>query len=83
MAERRRHNRLNYATSAAIASPEVAMVGLVRNISPSGLFVELPPQFTPGEPVSIQFRLRHSRHLMDLQGEIAHTTSQGLGIRII
>lgn len=74
---------MNYATSAAIASPEVAMVGLVRNISPSGLFVELPPQFTPGEPVSIQFRLRHSRHLMDLQGEIAHTTSQGLGIRII
>jgi len=83
MAERRRHPRLSYATSVEIANPEMATVGLVRNLSPNGLFVELPHQLTPGEPVNIQFRLRHSRRLMHLQGEIAHTTQQGLGIRIV
>jgi len=74
---------LSYATSAQITNSEMAMVGLVRNLSPNGLYVEIPHRLAPGEPVNIQFRLRHSRRLIHLQGEIARTTQEGLGIRIV
>ena len=81
--ERRKSPRMPYGATAFFQSPSVSGAGTIKDISPEGLFLQTPFPLDKGAPVRVMFRLRHSQHPMDVQGEIARSTQTGVGIRFV
>ncbi len=83
MQERRRSPRLRYRTTARLANGEESWESAVLDISAEGMFLETSPQFTVGEQVDIEFRLRHSRHAVTMSVEIKRIDPEGVGVKIL
>ncbi len=83
MQERRRSPRLRYKTTARLANGEESWESAVLDISAEGMFLETSPQFTVGEQVNIEFRLRHSRHAVTMSVEIKRIDPEGVGVKIL
>ncbi|MGD8242667.1 MAG: PilZ domain-containing protein [Desulfobacterales bacterium] len=83
MQERRQSERLNYRTTARLANGEATWESDVLNISAEGMFLATRPQFTIGDQVEIEFRLRHSRHAISMSVEIKRIEDEGVGVRIL
>jgi hypothetical protein len=58
-------------------------MGTVENVGPEGMFLETEELFNPGEKINIEFRFRHARQKMDLEGEIVRVARHGLGIKFL
>ncbi len=83
MDERRRSPRLNYKTTARLANGEERWESDVLNISADGMFLSTRPQFSIGDQVTIEFRLRHSQHAVSMSVEVKRIEDQGVGVQIL
>ncbi len=83
MQERRQSERLNYRTTARLANGEETWESDVLNISADGMFLATRPQFTIGDRVEVEFRLRHSRHAVSMSVEIKRIEDEGVGVKIL
>ena len=83
MDERRRSPRLKYKTTARLANGEESWESDVLNISADGMFLSTTPQFTIGEQVTIEFRLRHSQHAITMSVEVKRIEDEGVGVKIL
>ena len=83
MQERRRSPRLNYRTTARLANGEAHWESDVLNISAEGMFLSTSPEFTIGEQVTIEFRLRHSQHAVSMSVEVKRIVDEGVGVQIL
>ena len=81
--ERRREPRFIYSTCARFPAAGGSIPGVVRNVSPDGLFVEIADNYTMGERLDIEFTLRSSRHIMNLTGEVVRKTPTGIGMKFL
>jgi hypothetical protein len=81
--DRRQTIRMPYRTSLTYARQDETGKGMVRDISCEGLFLETRRAFAVGDQLRMDFRFRHGGMNMAITGEIAHTTPQGVGVRLI
>ena len=81
--ERRRCLRTPYRTPVRYSNALLNGSGLVKDISPYGMFMEtrIPPNI--GDQIRIAFLLRNSRHPMDIEGEIARQAQSGVGVKFL
>ncbi len=71
MTHLRRHPRTNVSFPVAIDAPEKGgRVGVVRNVSASGLLVGTPSQFRAGQRVRVRFKTRRRGPSYDVPGTI-------------
>ncbi len=83
MLERRQSERLNYKTTARLTCGEESCESDVLNISADGMFLATTLQFTVGDQVELEFRLRHSRHAVSMSVEIKRIEDEGVGVQIL
>lgn len=81
--ERRRCDRVPYATDMHFRSGARAGLGTVVDISSHGMFFTTPTPPNAGDRLQIDFRFRNSRAAMQLCGEITRTTPSGAGVRFL
>ena len=81
--ERRNTPRMPYHTTALYNIAAVNGVGTIKDISSEGLFLEAPHALNRGDQIHIGFHLRHSKHPMDVSGEIVRRTPTGVGVRFL
>ncbi len=74
---------MNYKTTARLTYGEEGWESDVLNISADGMFLATTPQFTVGDQVEIEFRLRHSRHAVSMRVEIKRIEDEGVGVQIL
>lgn len=79
--ERRRASRMPYGADAAYRNASLEGTGTVRDISSEGLFLEAENVPAAGDPVVIDFQLRHSNHHIQIPAVVAWCTASGMGIR--
>lgn len=81
--ERRRTKRTPYLSQVRYFNASVNGAGTVRDISSDGMFMETRFRLNVGDQISIAFRLRNSRHPMDIEGKIARSTHSGAGVKFL
>lgn len=81
--DRRRSDRMPYATAMRYRTGMSAGLGKVIDISSNGMFFETPLPLTAGEKLNIDFRFRNSNAAMEICGEITRTTPAGAAVRFI
>jgi hypothetical protein len=72
-----------YRTPVHFANASAAGAGTTKDISSAGMFMETHSLANVGDRISIAFQFRNSRHPMDLEGEIARRTHDGVGIKFL
>lgn len=69
------HIPIYYATSDRVYSSHV------KNISPTGLFIETEKPLPNGEEILMAFKLDGFNKPLKVSGEIAHATDAGIGVK--
>ena len=81
--ERRGIPRMPYRTTALFKCASVCGVGTIKDLSPDGLFLELPFFLDRDASIRIEFKLRNSGHPMQVSGRIARRTPAGVGVQFL
>ncbi len=81
--ERRNALRMPYRAPVHCENASVNGAGTVRDISSDGMFLETLLPFNDGDHISIGFRLRNSKHPMNIKGKVTRSAYAGFGVRFI
>ncbi|MDJ0721176.1 MAG: PilZ domain-containing protein [Desulfobacterales bacterium] len=81
--ERRGNPRLPYRTTALIKCASVSGVGTIKDLSPGGLFLELPFFLERDASIRIEFKLRNSGRTTEVDGKIVRRTPAGVGVQFL
>lgn len=78
---RRRMARLDYRVAVEVRGASSLHVGVSRNISHGGLFVEMAPPLAVGEPVKVRFRLGDANPIdVEADGRVQWANREGAGM---
>lgn len=81
---RREHPRKKYFMTADCVIEERLHHGYIKNISPSGLFIEMESakDLTPGVPVTLTFSHPDCKDYVKTKGKIARVEKTGIGVHL-
>src|SRR5262245_11333 len=78
---RRRSARLDYRVAVEVRGAGSMLVGVSRNISHGGLYVEMEPPLKVGEPVRLRFALgSFNPVVVEAEGRIQWANRDGAGM---
>ena len=69
------HTKVFFSTSKHVYS------SYIKNISPTGLFIETDEPMQTGEKILMLFNIKGINKTLKIKGEIAHTANAGLGVK--
>lgn len=76
----KRDTRVSYKTEVVYAVNKKLHKGIISNINSNGIFIETSEHFEPGEQITLTFELPGSNEPIKVNGEIARTSSEGIGV---
>ncbi len=81
---KREHPRKNYFMTADCVIDERLHHGYIKNISPSGLFIEMesPKELDRGVPVMLTFSHPDCKDYVKTKGRIARVEKNGIGVHL-
>ena len=82
-ADRRSAPRFAYRTSLQFVNSGGMVCGVVKNLSPDGLFVEIDEPFCIGTRLDLNFILRSSKHPVSLTVEVVRKAPGGFGLKFV
>ena len=82
-ADRRCAPRFAYRTKLQFISADGVVSGVVKDLSPDGIFVEIDEPFAIGEQLNLNFFLRSSKHPMSLTVEVVRNEPGGIGLKFV
>ena len=78
----RKYPRWSCSQSVCFSSQSRKFEGIVKNVCPSGLFIETSDALSVGQTIELKIRDRKTDKIKVLIGEIVRTGSSGVGIRL-
>lgn len=81
LSEKRVGDRKSCQIPIYYATEDHAYTGYIDNISPSGLFIKTRKSLPVGNEILMTFRMRGLKKPIKINGEIAHSSPAGLGVK--
>jgi Tfp pilus assembly protein PilZ len=77
----RKYERSQYVISVDYETLDEAFKNYIRDISPSGIFMESEETFTLGEEIVLSINFSDSGNPFRIPTEVVRTTSEGIGLK--
>lgn len=61
---------------------DIPFRGLIKNVSPNGVFIETHGTFPPGRSIKIAFSLPISEGTVEASGRIVRSVQRGIGVAL-
>ena len=81
--DKRLSNRFPYKISVPYAIGSKRGMGSVVNLSRGGMLFTTKDSVNVGENIDIDFKFRHGRHKMNLNGRIVRIAKDGVGVKFL